>query len=129
MYGEYKYIPPQRWLHSLEHGAIVMLYDPCAVTSEVDKLRSLVKRCLFRHIITPHKLSAERPLALAAWGVSLELGAFEEATPLEFIKKYAKTGPEKVSRNGQYKKLIIDEAKIVSDPDDTEICPAKSTVM
>lgn len=29
-YGEYKYLPPQRWLHSIEHGAIVLLYHPCA---------------------------------------------------------------------------------------------------
>uniref|UniRef100_V5ID89 Secreted protein n=2 Tax=Ixodes ricinus TaxID=34613 RepID=V5ID89_IXORI len=24
-YGEYNYVPPQRWLHSIEHGAVVML--------------------------------------------------------------------------------------------------------
>lgn len=29
-YGEYSYLPPQRWLHNIEHGAIVGLYHPCA---------------------------------------------------------------------------------------------------
>ena len=57
VYGEYKYVPVQRWLHSLEvlrkrkrkfkkinfvffllsfkHGSIVMLYHPCSHPMEV----------------------------------------------------------------------------------------------
>lgn len=34
-YGEYSYLPPQRWLHNIEHGAIVVLYHPCADQDEV----------------------------------------------------------------------------------------------
>lgn len=34
-HGEYKYVPPQRWLHNVEHGAIVVLYHPCADQDEV----------------------------------------------------------------------------------------------
>lgn len=34
-YGEYEYLPPQRWLHNIEHGAIVVLYHPCADQDEV----------------------------------------------------------------------------------------------
>jgi hypothetical protein len=129
MYGEYTFVPPQRWLHSLEHGAIVMLYHPCAIKSEVDKLRSLIKKCLYRHIITPYNLTKERPLALVAWATSLELSAYDKTTAVEFIKNYAKTGPEKVSRQGQYKQMLIDEAKLVSDADDSVICPDLSAVM
>ncbi|XP_070505927.1 uncharacterized protein [Chironomus tepperi] len=128
-YGEYKFVPPQRWLHSLEHGAIVMLYDPCALSSEVDKLRNIVKSCLYRHIITPYKLSRDRPLALVAWATSLEMSIYDKTTAVEFIKKYAKTGPEKTSRQGQYKKMLIEESKIVSDSDDSEICGNISSMM
>ncbi|KAG5672976.1 hypothetical protein PVAND_003061 [Polypedilum vanderplanki] len=128
-YGEYTYVPPQRWLHSLEHGAIVALYDPCANKSEIYKLKNLLKKCLYRHIITPYKLSSKRPLALAAWAVSLEMSIFDETLAKEFIKKYAKTGPEKVSRQGQYKKMLIEEAKFVTDENDREICPDKSVLM
>uniref|UniRef100_A0A0M3I582 DUF3105 domain-containing protein n=1 Tax=Ascaris lumbricoides TaxID=6252 RepID=A0A0M3I582_ASCLU len=56
VYGEYLFLPPQRWLHNLEHGAIVMLYHPCADSDEVDKLRRIVRACLYRHIITPYNL-------------------------------------------------------------------------
>jgi hypothetical protein len=129
MYGEYTYLPPQRWLHSLEHGAVVLLYDPCASKTEVDKLRGLLKSCLYRHIITPYRLSKERPLALVAWAASLEMSFFDQATAKEFMKNYAKTGPEKVARQGQYKVMLIEAAKLVTDENDSEICPDKSTIM
>lgn len=34
-YGEYEFCPVQRWLHSIEHGAVVLLYHPCANKNEV----------------------------------------------------------------------------------------------
>lgn len=123
-YGEYTYLPPQRWLHNLEHGAIVALYHPCANKNQIDQLKHLVKACLYRHIITPYrKLSSERPFALAAWSTSLEFSVFDNSTLIDFIKKYAKTGPEKTSREGQYKAMLTEEAKIITDVDDFELCP------
>lgn len=41
-WGEYAYIGPQRWLHNLEHGAVVVLYDPCLEKDEVDRLRRMI---------------------------------------------------------------------------------------
>lgn len=43
-----------RWLHNLEHGAIVMLYHPCADPDEVEKLRRILTGCLYRYVITPY---------------------------------------------------------------------------
>jgi len=37
-YGEYKYIPPLRSVHALEHGAILFMYHPCTPNN-------LVKEC------------------------------------------------------------------------------------
>lgn len=42
VYGEYVFVPPQRWIHSLEHGAIVLLYHPCANLNQVKKKEFLV---------------------------------------------------------------------------------------
>ena len=44
-YGEYLYLPPQRWLHNIEHGAIVLLYHPCSDAEQVN-LTSFVLLCV-----------------------------------------------------------------------------------
>ena len=41
-----RFVPAQRWLHNIEHGAIVMLYHPCTHHTLVEKLRGLVKGCI-----------------------------------------------------------------------------------
>ena len=54
-------MPRERWLHNIEHGAVVMLYDPCVLDSEVNKLRKIVRSCIKKHVITPTTfLSRER---------------------------------------------------------------------
>ena len=56
-----RYLPPQRWLHSLEHGAVVLLYHPCAHEKGVDELRQLLSGCIRKRVITPHdKVSLQR---------------------------------------------------------------------
>ena len=49
----YRFVPKERWLHNIEHGAVVMLYDPCVLHTEVDKLKNIVRNCIKKHIITP----------------------------------------------------------------------------
>lgn len=100
------------------------LYHPCANKNQVNKLKALTRSCLYRHIITPYNLlSEDKPFALVAWGASLEFSVVDNRELVSFIKKYAKTGPEKVNRNGQYKQLLIEPASILTDPDDFSMCP------
>jgi len=129
-YGEYMFLPPQRWLHNLEHGAIVALYHPCADLMFIEQLKALIKSCLYRHIITPYReLSSDYPFALAAWGTSLQFSVIDKPMLIEFIKKHAKTGPEKVSRNGLYKQMLTEASKTVTDVEDSELCPNVNVVM
>ncbi|XP_037092170.1 uncharacterized protein LOC119112195 isoform X1 [Pollicipes pollicipes] len=61
VFGEYLYVPPQRWLHNVEHGSVIMLYHPCADYEAVAELRQLVRGCIRKHVITPYPaLSAAR---------------------------------------------------------------------
>jgi hypothetical protein len=106
-----------------------MLYHPCANQNFVEKLKQIVKNCLYKHIITPYKdLSKERPLALAAWGISFEFAVFDKKLIIDFIKEHAKKAPEKTVKNGQYKKLLIEKAKIISDENDSELCREMSVM-
>lgn len=123
-WGEYKYLPPQRWVHNVEHGGIVMLYHPCALQSEVDRLRKIVKNCLYRYIITPSQdLTPERPMALVAWGHSLEMSVISEELAIGFIRKRALHGRENLWDQGQYNHLLIANATVVSDIHDSRLCP------
>ncbi|XP_056613042.1 tumor protein p53-inducible protein 13 [Triplophysa dalaica] len=71
--GEYLYCPPQRWLHNLKNGALVLLYHPCVSAEARRNLAVLARSCLAHYILTPHPwLSRRRPLAVVSWGRSLE---------------------------------------------------------
>ncbi|XP_043223747.1 uncharacterized protein LOC122382458 isoform X3 [Amphibalanus amphitrite] len=125
--GEYLYLPPQRWLHNIEHGAIVMLYHPCADSTEVDKLKQLVRGCIRRHIITPYnKLSLERPLALATWGCHLRMARVDEAAVRTFIREKALRGPgrQRYGRGRFDAQLLVEAATPEgSDQADSVLCP------
>ncbi|KAF0299229.1 hypothetical protein FJT64_003516 [Amphibalanus amphitrite] len=110
-----------------EHGAIVMLYHPCADSTEVDKLKQLVRGCIRRHIITPYnKLSLERPLALATWGCHLRMARVDEAAVRSFIREKALRGPgrQRYGR-GRFDAQLLVEAVTPegSDEADSVLCP------
>lgn len=125
-YGEYWYVPPQRWLHNIEHGAVVMLYHPCAPYSQVERLKALVTSCIRKHIITPYKLlHPSRPFALVAWGCRLEMGSVVSSKVIDFIKNYALKGPEgTLYYDGQYDFMLKKNAEIPkgSTIEDSRLC-------
>ncbi|XP_056636479.1 uncharacterized protein LOC130445030 [Diorhabda sublineata] len=130
IYGEYKFLPKQRWLHNLEHGAVVMLYHPCANKNEVKLLKNLVKGCLFKHIITPYNLlNPSRPLALVTWGHRLEMSKVSENLAVRFIREHALKGYESTFKNGQYNYGILQRADFVSDLHDSVVCPTATNIM
>ncbi|XP_043480694.1 uncharacterized protein LOC122510258 [Leptopilina heterotoma] len=124
VYGEYKFLPRQRWLHSLEHGAVVMLYHPCANHLEVEILRKLVTGCIRRHIISPSNfVSTDRPLVLLTWGCHLSMSYVDVEDVQEFISKFALKGPEQIENDGDFDKELLHKAEIVSDIKDSNLCP------
>lgn len=105
-------------------GGIVALYHPCADPEQVEQLKSVVKRCLYRHVITPYlNLTVERPVALVGWSATLEMPLFDFNMIRNFIKLFALTGPEKVFRDGQYGQLLVEKAEYVTDAMDFQVCP------
>ncbi|XP_002731232.1 uncharacterized protein LOC100371551 [Saccoglossus kowalevskii] len=112
-YGEYLYLPPQRYLHTLEHGAIVAMFHPCTDKNEVDILRDVVIGCLGRYIITPNKhLTKDRPIALIAWRQILRLPYADKDVIQTFIKEHAFRGPEQNAYDGQFDDNLIVHSKI-----------------
>ncbi|XP_067643695.1 uncharacterized protein [Eurosta solidaginis] len=129
-YGSYLYLPAQRWLNAMSRGAVVMLYHPCAFSGQVKLLQNILRACLYRHIITPSQsLSSDRPLALLAWGKSLEMSVVDDHLVVDFIKQNAKQGPNyllKETSNGKtYEAGLIQEAHLITDENDSEVCGYK----
>ena len=50
--------------HCMQHGAVVMLYHPCADRRQIAKLRRVVTSCLRRHVITPSRQLSRAQVSL-----------------------------------------------------------------
>ncbi|XP_052797781.1 uncharacterized protein LOC128229916 isoform X2 [Mya arenaria] len=127
VFGEYKYLPPQRYAHALEHGAIALLYNPCLAKPEVvNRLKTIVTGCNWKHVITPYKkIPGGRAYAVLAYENAYLLPNYESADEdmtkvIEFIKAHGLKGPEaNTSQNGQYSAGIIEPAI----PGNNALCP------
>ncbi|CAF0893102.1 unnamed protein product [Brachionus calyciflorus] len=127
-YGEYKYMPPQRWVHAIEHGAAAFLFNPCGDLKEIEKFKKMAKNCLRRHIITPYKqLPNDELFNIVTFGCKLKLNKVSnyETEIVDFLKRHAiKEGPEfHITEDGEYKFGLIEQAKLISDMEDSNICP------
>ncbi|KAB7500664.1 hypothetical protein Anas_12832 [Armadillidium nasatum] len=145
VFGEYRFVPPQRWLHSIEHGSVVMLYHPCAEPLLVHRLKTLVKECVYKHIITPSNMVTIRsglikrrkikiwvvgmcsqPLVLVAWGCKIEMAVVDEERVVDFIRARALKGPEgTLSKQGTFSQELIEKSVPPSGSsiNDANLCP------
>lgn len=88
VYAETTPLPPRRWVHNLEHGAVVFLYNcPEGCEAEVEQLSSMVANHP-RTLLTPYT-DMSPGFAAVAWGVRLvssclDLRAFEMFYQLHF---------------------------------------------
>ncbi|XP_066492543.1 tumor protein p53-inducible protein 13 [Tiliqua scincoides] len=108
VYGEYEYCPPQRWLHNLKHGGIAFLYHPCVHPLLRDQLVLLARSCLPDHILTPHTgLTQKWPLALVAWGATLQMARVELDQAVAWLRRHAARGrPDRPQKGKSYRHLL-----------------------
>lgn len=78
-------------VHSLEHGAVWITYDPSLSSAELEHLRDLARGEAYV-LLSPYP-GLRNPVVLGAWGVRLELdSALDDRIPL-FIERY-QAGPQ-----------------------------------
>lgn len=88
MYGEYLYLPPQRWVHSLEHGAAVFLYHPCVDKKQLKLFKEIAFKCLKKIIITPYKkVPEEQPFVVVTYQAKLMMNTVKRDTIEKFIQE------------------------------------------
>ena len=84
-------VPNENAVHSFEHGAVWITYQPGLSTAAVQKLRALVTGHEFV-ILSPYP-NLPKPVVASAWGVQLPLDNLNEARLQQFISNYEQ-GPQ-----------------------------------
>lgn len=87
-------VPPELAVHALEHGTVVVWYQPGLTEDVVPGLREIVDRFDDRVILSPNAQLIQ-PIVATAWN---RLKAYNSVDPEieDFIKTYRARGPESV---------------------------------
>ncbi len=87
-------VPAEFAVHSLEHGAVWVTYDPELVTGgDLDTLRSAMPRT---HMVLSPFTGLDSPVVASAWGAQVALDGVDDPRLIDFIIKYrlSPTAPE-----------------------------------
>ncbi len=87
-------VPPEFAVHSLEHGTVVIWYQPTLADNVVSGLREIVNQFDDRVILSPNTQLTD-PVVATSWK---RLKAYDDADPEieDFISTYRTRGPEGV---------------------------------
>jgi hypothetical protein len=105
-------VPRGYWVHGLEHGAVVLLYN-CAEGVDCEPIKQALRdasaaipsdgMCAapvrVRTVITPDPL-IETPIAAVAWGHVYRAACVDSASLAEFAKLHYAKGPENLCAAG-----------------------------
>ena len=78
-------------VHSMEHGAVWITYQPDLPAGEVEALQNAVRGERYV-LLTPYP-DLKSPVVLTAWGIQLELDSADDARIPQFIERYQQ-GPQ-----------------------------------
>ncbi len=91
-------VPNENAVHSLEHGAVWVTYQPTLPAADVNTLRQLVRGQQYV-ILSPYN-NLPAPVVASAWGVQLQLTGANDARLSRFLKKYVQ-GPQTREPGGE----------------------------
>ncbi len=75
-------------VHSLEHGAVWITYQPDLATDEVAKLREYAKGQTYM-LVSPYQYGAlDKPIYVIAWNHSMSVDKADDKRIASFIKKF-----------------------------------------
>lgn len=89
-------VPVEQVVHSLEHGAVWLAYQPELPDDQVEQLRDLVRRERDRRreplIVLAPKPGLDSPIVATAWQVQLKLDNAGDERLAQFVERYQR-GP------------------------------------
>jgi Protein of unknown function (DUF3105) len=87
-----KPIRNENGVHTLEHGAVWITYQPNLPADEVNTLRGITQQSGYR-LLSPYP-GLPSPIVASAWGYQLKLDTPDYTRLMNFIQKYEQKGPE-----------------------------------
>ena len=84
-------IPNENMVHTLEHGAVGVLYKPDADKEEIAKIEELV-RSYESHVFSEPYPNLEDPYTVVAWAHLMRLDDFDQPAIKEFIDFFREAG-------------------------------------
>lgn len=92
-------VPAGNLVHSLEHGNVVVYYDPAALTPEAEEsLRAFARAHTDQWaavVVVPNpNEDPESPYVLTAWQTMLRMDGYDAETVRAFLAEYLGRGPE-----------------------------------
>lgn len=81
-------------VHSLEHGAVWITYQPTLPADQIEQLQALTKAGPYR-LLSPYP-GLPSPIAVSAWGLQLQVADAADPRLATFVQTYEnrKDGPE-----------------------------------
>lgn len=112
-WGFYSALPPQRWLHNLEHGGVALMHHPCApaaaraaleaLACEQDEQELARSGQGLRYVVTPSDLLPEHAMVAAvAWEYALVLPCVDFDALAQFVSDNHRNAPEDVASDGTF---------------------------
>lgn len=89
-------IPDETYVHSLEHGAVAVLYDPQQVDAQtVETIEEIVGDYDGETISAPYDgMDDNTPIYVTSWGERMPLDELDEEAIREYIDTFRGKGPE-----------------------------------
>ncbi|WP_129336955.1 DUF3105 domain-containing protein [Cellulomonas endophytica] len=79
-------VPDENAVHSLEHGAVWLAYDPSLPADEVDRLEALAEGNAYV-LVSPYE-GMDAPVVATSWGYRLALESADDERLPVFVEKY-----------------------------------------
>ncbi|CAM3818767.1 DUF3105 domain-containing protein [Deinococcus frigens] len=94
-WGTFAYmVEPERLIHNLEHGGIVIQYNPALLQGTEGALDGIQRRFPNKTVVAPNE-ALKVPVAVTAWRRLYTLDSVDETRIVAFIERYKNRAPER----------------------------------
>ncbi|WP_165067886.1 DUF3105 domain-containing protein [Marisediminicola senii] len=83
-------VPNENAVHSLEHGAVWVTYDPAAVSG--DDLQTLTDEVPSTYSVLSPMADLSAPVVISAWGAQVALDGVDDPRMQQFVDKFWQSG-------------------------------------